>query len=90
MKPELKDTLSYCTLSCPSGLGRPCLDYYGQDSDDHGAYARLTPLHDDAWWAILSLSSAQKFTLIGFPQTDAASGPPQCLALGHCVLTLFG
>lgn len=40
--------------------------------------------------AILSLCSAQKFTAIGFPQMHAVSGPPQCPALGHCVLTLFG
>lgn len=42
MKPELKHSLSYYALSCPSGWGRCYLEYHGQDSEgDYGRSARL-------------------------------------------------
>ena len=51
MKPELKDSLSYYALSCPSGwedatlplwMGRCYLEYHGQDSEgDYGRSAKL-------------------------------------------------
>lgn len=90
MKPELKDTLTYCSLSYPSGLGTPDPTLTLMVRILMVNLPSLPPFMITLEYAILSLCSAQKFTAIGFSQIDAVRGPPQCLAPGHCVLTLGG
>lgn len=93
MKSELKNTLSYCALSCPPGPGRPdpTLTIMAKILMVTVVnLPNLLPFMLTPGYAISSLCLAQKFTVIVFSQIKAVSGPPQCLALGHCVLTLFG